>query len=325
MSFKAFTVQRPGVAKSGTGLGASLMKGRNGAARLYLFLRTSTADELGWADGDALAVELGEEEHHGLIRLCKDKTGTAAVSMRKATRGGQFIQVGLGVIDLFVDRVETKKWCQFEAFPDGWVEVVLPSWADETNPARRNRLPSSRTLALPPPAPRRTTAAIAGDPPPGRSALDQRPTITRGQARRAAEAREAPGMADAEAAAWNRKAEDDNRLAQFSIAFGLTKTEARYLRAFLDGRLKTKEALLTACHDEAEHIELKSVDVYVHKLRTKLATRLVDVETLRGQGYRMTPDMIARVMVLVDADGPGREDDEAELAAMADDETSDAA
>lgn len=331
-----------------SGWSASLKKMRSAPAQLSFALREPIAAQLGWVDGTVLAVELGDGEHHGLVRLKPDEAGTARVSRRVSgdgvKRGGAYFAIALGHVPAFVNRTETKKWCQFELVEDSWVEVVLPSWADETGVKRqRIALPGPQHLQLPPPPMRSLTASLAGDPPPHRSALAQRPRSrveassaprsgpgqplggvepTRGQARARAERIEDAEYAGAEAARWNRQANFDDKIANLTTVFGLTRTEARYLHALLDGRVKSKEALLAAGHDDGDDVEIKIVDVYTHKLRKKLKTQLVDIETIWGQGYRMAPEMIARVMVLVDGGAPGRDQDEADLAALGDvDET----
>jgi DNA-binding response OmpR family regulator len=146
--------------------------------------------------------------------------------------------------------------------------------------------------------------------------------LTRGDARRRAEQVEAPQHQAAEAADWNRKARSDNKLSAMMSAFALTKTEARYLGALADGRVHSKEALLAECHDETEHLDINSVNVYVHKLRRKLQTRLVDIGTVRGLGYQMAPADVARTIKAIDAEsaGPGRDEDEADLARLAGDD-----
>lgn len=341
MSFSPHIVQTRGAGDSGTGLSASLIKMRGGAAQLYLHLRLSVAKSFGWGEGDRLAVLMGEGEDHGLVRLRKAPDGTAVVTLRKTHGPLAHMRIALGRVPAFVDRSEKRKWCQFEVIDDDdladrWVEVVLPSWADETGPGKRQRvaaLPGARTLQLAPPVPKTDPGRLPGDPPPGRSALDQkRPAVglaqsngrdarpTRGGARRAAEAREAPDHATAEAEAWNRKADDDTRLALLCQTLGLTITEARLVKRLLDGKVHAREALHQAAYAAEPNggPEIKILDVFLSKIRKKVATRLVEIETVRGIGWQMPAASVARVMVLIDDAAPGREDDEAELAALAD-------
>lgn len=312
-------------ADSGSGFAASLKKMRTAPAALSFSLRVKVADELGWRDGTMLAVQIGDGEHHGLIRLKPDDAGTAKVVRRVAggadnKRGGPYFTVALGHLTQFVDRSEAKKWCRYDAIEDGWIEVVLPSWADETGVKRdRVALPSHRTLALAPPA---RSTAIPGDPPPGRSALDQKRLeqpkrsgggVTRGAARRLAEAREAQEHAVLEQVEAEAEQAGADRLAALMKTFRLTGGEARLLKCLMDGRLKSKSALLDAASTDALEVDLKTVDVHVHKLRKKLKGHLVEIETVWGQGYRMAAHDIARVIILCDGGAPGRDADESEL------------
>lgn len=304
MPFSPFIV-KPTTAKfNGTGFGASLAKTKTRQARLLLLVDRATAERLGWTARLHLAVLLGDGEQHGILRMRPESDGTAEVVAKKA-RGGVFFQINLGHIDSFVDRREPKKWCQFEPVEDGWTEIVLPSWADETGPAKRQRvaaLPHHNPLALALPA-RASADRLPGDPPPGRSALDQRQRPverTKAEARQMAEARETSEYEAAKTIAAEHSAAIADRKADMMQTFGLSGIEANYLQSLMDGRLKTKEALVLTAHENGEDVELKAADVYVHKLRKKLQTRLVLIETVWGQGYRMAPVHIARVMALLD-------------------------
>lgn len=333
MPFITHTVVLKKDLSAGTGFAASLKRLKTAPAALSFTLRERVAAELGWADGMMLSVQLGDGEHHGLVRLKADAAGTAKVVRRVAgngdgKRGGPYIAIALGHVPQFVNRSEAKRWCQFETVEDGWVEVVLPSWADETGIKRqRIALPSQATLQIAPPA---RTVHIPGDPPPGRSALDQLKSnggggATRGAARRRAEARESVVHADAERQDAEVEQDTLDRLAALAQTFRLTAGEARLLKCLMDGRLKTKAMLLDAASTDSMEVDLKTVDVHVHKLRKKLKGHLVEVETVWGQGYKMDARNIARVMVLVDGGVPGRADDEAEVADLADAPDSDAA
>lgn len=331
MSFTPFVAQPKGPA--GSGFSAALVKMRSAPAALRFFLRISVATQLGWGDGDKLEVAIGDEEHHGLVRLRKAPTGTAEVRIRKTVGPASFAQIIIGHVPQFIDRTEKKRWCQFDLVEDGadssdtdaaWVEVVLPSWADETSGTKRQRViaPPARPLAIAPPA-RSVVSVLAGDPPAGRSALANRGREpTRGQARREAELREVPQHVVAEAAAWNRRAADDAKLAGLCEAFGLTLTEARVVVVLLDGAVHRREAIHDAAYgaEPGGGPELKIIDVFITKIRKKLTTRLVEIKTIRALGYQMEAESVARVMVLLDDSGPSRDADEAELAALPDDD-----
>ncbi|MCR9122979.1 MAG: hypothetical protein NXH91_11980 [Phyllobacteriaceae bacterium] len=126
---------------------ASLMKPRGCAARLLITIKGGTAEALGLAQGDEarVAVLIGEGEDHGLIRLRRVEQDASIVTPCTTVKGGHFWKFFLGHVDQFVDRTERSQACQHE-FVDGWLEVVLPAWADETRPK-----PTVRIDAVSPP------------------------------------------------------------------------------------------------------------------------------------------------------------------------------
>jgi len=179
MGFKTFIV--PSKTLDGTGIAVSLKKMGKGNASLGMTFRPAVVDGLGWHDGDKCEVAIGEDEHHGLIRLRPNPGGSAEIKLRQAgnakgKRGGPYFAITLGHVEAFVNRSEPKRWVQFEVVDDGWLEIVLPRWADETGPKghSRERVAPPAPLLVPP-APKPTgeqiTRRLAGDPDPGRSAL----------------------------------------------------------------------------------------------------------------------------------------------------------
>lgn len=162
----------------GTGMKVSLRKAKSGGAQLGITASDVIAKQFDWRDGDKLEVLIGEGEHHGLVRLRKNNSaGSALVSGRNALHNSHYFRVALGHCPAFVDRSEAARWARFESAGEGWVEVTMPLWAQETAPARNE----AKTASPPSPAiaaaaafqrPRRDAApALMGDPPKGRSAL----------------------------------------------------------------------------------------------------------------------------------------------------------
>jgi hypothetical protein len=157
----------------GTGIKMSLRKGTKSAAKMTVGVSLSTAKELGWSDKDKIEVLIGEAEHHGLMRLRKNNSAGEAACTKRETAKGAWFQVQLGHQPAFVDRTEAARWCQWQKIEDGWIELVMPKWADETaprkpvsvnqeiRPDRRAPEPVRRTVST-------ATSAIMGDPPPGR-------------------------------------------------------------------------------------------------------------------------------------------------------------
>jgi hypothetical protein len=76
-------------------------------------------------------------------------------------------------------------------------------------------------------------------------------------------------------------------LLNLSHMFGLTQIEARLLAALSDGRVHSKESLHSAMYFErGDHApEIKIIDVFVCKIRRKLAGYPIKVETVWGAGH----------------------------------------
>lgn len=157
-------------ASVGTGVKVTLRKHRAGAKlEIYVSERLG-AGELNWHPEDKVEVMIGDAEHHGLLRLRKNNSvGQATIAKRKTIKGG-YLAVSLGHQAAFVNRSEAARWCQWEKIEGGWVEIVLPKWADETDLRKRNAAIAPKSAAAPTaPKPRQNvTASLMGDPEPGR-------------------------------------------------------------------------------------------------------------------------------------------------------------
>lgn len=158
-------------ASVGTGIKCSLKRTNKSAARMSFVLSAAVAKELDWSNEAKLEVLIGEGEHHGLIRLRKNNSAGEAAVEQRATAKGEWFNIRLGHQPSFVDRSEAAAWCQWEKVEDGWIEIVLPRWADETAPNRKqaaspvpNRVPQPQPQA----GRANVTANLMGDPPPGR-------------------------------------------------------------------------------------------------------------------------------------------------------------
>lgn len=87
------------------------------------------------------------------------------------------------------------------------------------------------------------------------------------------------------------------------IFLGLTTHEARLFGALLKRSVWTKEQLLFALYSDrhdGEAPEIKIIDVFVCKARKKLARFGIEIETLWGQGYRLSPEMKAKAVALIE-------------------------
>ncbi|RYE48320.1 MAG: helix-turn-helix domain-containing protein [Hyphomicrobiales bacterium] len=75
---------------------------------------------------------------------------------------------------------------------------------------------------------------------------------------------------------------------------------ARVLAALIGGPLVSKAELLEAMCVGWEERELKNVDVRIFHLRKALRPHGIEIETIWGTGYRLVPEMKARVRALLD-------------------------
>lgn len=166
----------------GTGIKVTLRQGRSGQASMIFSIKGEIAKGFNWSDGDKIEVLIGTGSDHGLLRFRKNNsTGDAVVKSKKAMKGITYTTISLGHQPAFVNRAEAGRWCQFEQVDDGFVEIVLPRWAEETSPKKQAvavspvsvsgtaPIPQGR-VAQPTPSPvkRAVTAQVLGDPPPGR-------------------------------------------------------------------------------------------------------------------------------------------------------------
>ncbi|MEZ2410518.1 helix-turn-helix domain-containing protein [Bosea sp. RCC_152_1] len=86
------------------------------------------------------------------------------------------------------------------------------------------------------------------------------------------------------------------------VFLGLTKHEARLFGALLKRPMLTKTGVMATLYSERpdEEPEMKIVDVYVCKIRKKLKPYGLEIETIWGQGYRMTEAMRAKAAALIE-------------------------
>lgn len=89
------------------------------------------------------------------------------------------------------------------------------------------------------------------------------------------------------------------------ISFRLTPCEASVFGALMKRELMTKETAMAAIYRDLgrDEAEIKIVDVFVCKMRKKLKAFDIVIETVWGQGYRMTPSVKDRVRKLFASEG----------------------
>lgn len=165
-------------ASIGTGLKVRLQRAKTSPAKLVFVASAAVVSQYGWSVGDKLEVLIGEQDHHGLIRVRKNNSVGIVTISKKGGGGKEYFTFSLGHQPLYVDRAEASRWCAFVGV-DGWVEITLPGWAKETAPAISQK--AVQPVATSPRGPQArarafgdVTANLMGDPPPGRSALATR-------------------------------------------------------------------------------------------------------------------------------------------------------
>lgn len=171
-------------ASIGTGVKCLLRKGKASAAAMSFTINATIAKQANIGDGDGIDVMLGEGEHHGLVRLRKNNSVANTKAEERTTGKGAFFLIKLGHQPAFVDRSEPSAWCKWEKVEDGWLEIVLPKWADETAPNKVKRADgganvmtahhniNTKSLAAQPK--QNVTASLMGDPAPGRREMLQK-------------------------------------------------------------------------------------------------------------------------------------------------------
>ncbi|MBD8556324.1 hypothetical protein IFT84_17590 [Rhizobium sp. CFBP 8762] len=157
-------------ASVGTGLKVTVSKRGSNPATIRFVASKPVATSFGWSDGDKLEVLIGTEGDHGLIRLRKNNSIGDVPVQFKRTAKGEWVSLSLGHQPMFIDQAQEQAWCRFEQFEDGYVEIVLPRWADLTAPKKALVPPVVAKQTAPATTQRGTnvTASIMGDPPANR-------------------------------------------------------------------------------------------------------------------------------------------------------------
>ncbi|MCV9940937.1 helix-turn-helix domain-containing protein [Boseaceae bacterium BT-24-1] len=86
------------------------------------------------------------------------------------------------------------------------------------------------------------------------------------------------------------------------VFLGLTASEARLFGALMKRDTLTKGQIMSALYVgrmDGEEAEIKIVDVFVCKIRKKLKPYGLTIETLWGQGYRISPAMKTRAAAIM--------------------------
>lgn len=79
----------------------------------------------------------------------------------------------------------------------------------------------------------------------------------------------------------------------------LTRTERDIIGALMSGIILSREQIMTAVYPkDSDRPDEKIIDVFITKIRRKLEGSPVQIETVRGHGYRLQPKMIALIKQL---------------------------
>lgn len=299
MPFVSYKVQSKPNA-SGTGLSVSLRKAKAGAAKMSIFLGAAIAEKLQWTAEDTLEILLGTENEHGMIRLRKSPDGSAIVKMRQARGGGYFV-VQLGHIETFVNRTEEKRYCPFEGVGDGWVEIVLPRWSEETHPTKpRVAVATARPLPKPPARDlrpqgqrRSLTAELQGDPPRHRSALVQGTEERLAERRRLIQAGE-EGRRASVAASVEARREERGAAGGGAVdpsAIHIAPQQRLILSALLDGQNHHRAELLKVLPGKEK--VAGAIDTYLSHIRRKFRTAGVDIGGSKAGVFKLSAEAIA--------------------------------
>ncbi|BCH63023.1 hypothetical protein RvVAT039_02390 [Agrobacterium vitis] len=250
-----------------TGVSVGLTKMRKSKAKMKVSIKSDAWETLGFSPDDRFVLLVGRDNDFGMIRLQKNKVGKIRVMDRVAAHGSRFLQLSLGHRPEFVDRAEKAVACQWEKIDFTTLEIVLPNWADETNPARKARI-----QAKPP-------SVLAADREAERQA---RELAEAEQRRRTIELHE---VAE-EAARQTRKLLSAPDV-ELRADLNLTPKERALLSALAakKGAVVSKEALLHLTYGSSDDApDVKILDVMICKIRPKLPLS-VRIETRFGQGY----------------------------------------
>jgi two-component system cell cycle response regulator CtrA len=85
------------------------------------------------------------------------------------------------------------------------------------------------------------------------------------------------------------------------LEWRLTPAEMRVFGVLMARELATKDAIMAALYRDTgrDEAEIKIVDVLVCKIRAKLRAFDVSIQTVWGQGYRLTPPTKAKVREMI--------------------------
>lgn len=173
MPFESFVpaVKSTTVAKAPVRAG---LQKRGSHAMLSLSVARSLADELGWNEGDKLAVELGTDDDSGKMRLKVDAQRGVLEVRHSQLKFFNGVRLNFGHLARLPNRAEQPADCCHTVDGD-WLLIMLPDWPD--------KLPAIRTVHQGPPRDGLETVPATGD-----GSIPVPPKLTANLAARAARA-----------------------------------------------------------------------------------------------------------------------------------------
>ena len=87
--------------------------------------------------------------------------------------------------------------------------------------------------------------------------------------------------------------EEDHSISISGEQVDFTLTEFKLLHYFLKrrGRVQTRDNLLLGVWKFDADVETRTVDVHIRRVRKKIQNSSLEIETIRGVGYRLIEDL----------------------------------
>ena len=114
-----------------------------GTWALVVSFRADSAARLGWAKGDALAVEVGAAEHAGRLRVRKAPDGVGFALHRRTRRETAPLEIKIAAWRGLPKAKRSLTAVEVAEPAPGVLELVLPAWGQPPEPA-----PEARAVAL---------------------------------------------------------------------------------------------------------------------------------------------------------------------------------
>ena len=99
-------------------------------AKATLYFGTEIAKELGFAAADRVSVDIGADEHDGLLRVHKIADGHFPIKERTFKGKSSSLFVPIGEVEKFGKAKRETEIVSFTKQDDGSVVVKLPAWYD---------------------------------------------------------------------------------------------------------------------------------------------------------------------------------------------------